>query len=391
MPYAPNMQRISSLARRYWLEAAAAIAAIDATFEVGLRQGASNAPTTSLWFAVPASALLIVPLLARRRWPFAGPAALWILAAAVSFIDGRLVVFTTSVYVAGVVASLLLGNLPNIVQSRSGLLIVLVGAATIVYNNPASSAGDYVFIPGLFAIVWLAGFALQQRSARADAAEQRAARIAREREEATRTAITDERARIARELHDVLGHSVSVMTIQASAVRRRLAEDQAQERDALLSVEETGREALAEMRRLVGMLRSADDPAGLEPQPGVSQLPKLVAQAQGMGLAVDFRVEGEPAPLPPGIDLTAYRLVQEGLTNARKHANAQHTEVRLRYASDGIEVEISDDGAGAAAAVGGGQGLAGMRERVSIYGGDFEAGPRPEGGFRLRARLPVEP
>src|SRR5690606_11909164 len=143
------------------------------------------------------------------------------------------------------------------------------------------------------------------------------------------------------------------MTIQASAVRRRLAEDQAQERDALLSVEETGREALAEMRRLVGMLRSADDPAGLEPQPGVSQLPKLVAQAQGMGLAVDFRVEGEPAPLPPGIDLTAYRLVQEGLTNARKHANAQHTEVRLRYASDGIEVEISDDGAGATAAVGG--------------------------------------
>jgi len=389
MPYAPCVQRLSTLVRGYWLEAAAAIAAVDAALEVVLRQGAANAPHTDPWFAAPAIALIVLPLLGRRWWPFAAPASVWVLAAALSFADGRLVVFSPSVYAAGMAASFLLGNLPDTTQSRIGVLCVVGGAAIVVYNGPGSTAGGYIVTPVLFAMLWLAGLALQQRGSRAEAAEMRAARLARDREEATRAAIADERARIARELHDVLGHSVSVMTIQASAVRRVLTPEQTKERDALLAVERTGREALAEMRRLVGILRREEDATEFEPQPGLGQVSTLVAQARELGLDVELRVEGEPAPLPPGVDLTAYRIVQEGLTNARKHANARHTEVRLRYAGDGIEVEVCDDGRGAAAVDQGGQGLVGMRERVSIYGGEFEAGPRSEGGFRLRARLPV--
>jgi signal transduction histidine kinase len=385
------MQRFRALVRGYWLEAAVVVAALDGALEVALRQDAANAPQVSPWFGAPAVASMLLPLLARRRWPFAAPALVWLVAVGLSFVDGRLVVFSGSVFAAGLVASFLLGSVPNATQSRIGLLVVLCGAATVAYNASHDASGNYVFLPAVFATPWVAGLAFQQRGARIEAAELRAARLVRDREAATRAAIADERTRIARELHDVLGHSVSVMTIQASAVRRVLAPEQTKERDALMAVEQTGREALAEMRRLVGILRLEEEPPGLAPQPGLGQVPKLVEQARELGLAVELRVEGEPAPLPPGIDLTAYRLVQEGLTNARKHSDASRTEVRLRYEPDGLEVEVCDDGKGASAVDGGGHGLIGMRERVSIYGGEFEAGPRAEGGYRLRARLPVQP
>lgn len=389
MPYARFVQRFITRFRGYWLDAVIAVAAIEAALEVVVRQDVADAPRMDTWFAAPALALLVASLLARRRWPFAAPAAMWVSAAALSVVDGRLVPFTAAVYATGMLASFLLGTLPEKTQSRVGLLVVIGAAATVVFNAPGSSGGSYVFIPGLFSMLWLVGLALQQRGARVEAAEMRATRIARDREDAMSAAIAAERASIARELHDVLGHSVSVMTIQASAVRRMLTPDQVRERDALLTVEQTGREALVEMRRLVGILRLPNDAPGLEPQPGIDQVPKLVEQARELGLAIDFRVEGEAVTLPPGIDLTAYRLVQEGLTNVRKHSDARHTEVRLKYEAGGIEVEVCDDGKGAAAADEGGHGLLGMRERVSIYGGEFEAGPRAQGGFRLRARLPV--
>lgn len=379
------------MVRGYWLEAGAVLAAVDVVLEVALRREAEGAPTVSPWFGAPAVAVMVLALAARRLWPFAAPALVWVLAAALSFVDGRLVVFSVSASLAGLVASFLLGNLADATKARAGLLVVLGGAAMVVYNTPDDDPGSYVFMPALFAMAWVGGLALQQRAARADAAELRAALLARDREEATRSAIAEERSRIARELHDVLGHSVSVMTIQASAVRRMLTPGQEKEREALLAVEQTGREALSEMRRLVGILRLGDDGPELEPQPGLGQIPKLVAQTRELGLAVDLRVEGEPVPLPPGIDLTAYRLVQEGLTNARKHAHASHTEVTVRYQGDGLEVEVCDNGRGPADSAEGGHGLIGMRERVSIYGGEFEAGPRSEGGYRLRARLPVQP
>jgi signal transduction histidine kinase len=209
-------------------------------------------------------------------------------------------------------------------------------------------------------------------------------------EQDAQRAIDEERARIARELHDVVAHSVSVMTVQTSAVRRLLMAEQEKERHALLTVEQTGREALTEMRRLVGVLRSDDHEApALAPQPGLAEVRTLVAHAQETGLQVDLQIEGQPVRLPAGIDLTAYRLVQEGLTNAIKHASAEHAEVRVRYATG--HVEVVDDGGGVNGRTSsGGHGLLGMRERVSIYRGDLDVGPRAEGGFGLRARLPVQ-
>jgi len=383
------MRRLLALARGAWLDAAAVLAALVGVLEVALRQGAPNAPRISPWVAAPALALIVLPLLLRRRWAFAAPAAVWVLAAALSFVDGRLVGFSSSVFVAGMAAAFVLGNAADATQARLGLLLVGGGAAIVLANAPSSAAGDFVFLPALFGMSWLGGLVMQQRGARAEAAELQAARLARDKEEATLAAIANERTRIARELHDVLGHSVSVMTIQASAVRRLLRPDQTKERDALLTVEQTGREALAEMRRLVDILRLTEVAPGLAPQPGVGQVATLVEQTRELGLAVELHVEGDAMPLPAGVDLTVYRLVQEGLTNARKHSNASRTEVRLRYEPAAIEVEVCDDGRGAATVNDGGHGLVGLRERVSIYGGELEAGPRAGGGFRLWARLPV--
>lgn len=202
-------------------------------------------------------------------------------------------------------------------------------------------------------------------------------------------AVAEERARIARELHDAVGHSVSVMTVQASAVRRLLTPEQKRELEALTAVERTGREALAEMRRMVGVLRDPDEAPALSPQPGLGQLDRLLQHVRDAGLPVELRTDGEPAQLPPGLDLTAYRLVQEGLTNAIKHARAEKAEVLLRFEPKALEIVVTDDGQGTGVGSGDGHGLIGMRERVSVYGGELSVGPRDEGGFELRARLPL--
>jgi signal transduction histidine kinase len=179
------------------------------------------------------------------------------------------------------------------------------------------------------------------------------------------------------------------MTVQAGAVRRVLKPDQEREREALEIVEQTGREALAEMRRLVGVLRRPEEAPALAPQPSLEHLDRLVSKARESGLPVELRIEGEPAQLPPGLDLTAYRLVQEGLTNALKHARASNANVLVRYGDGEVEISVTDDGSGDGGGDSGGHGLVGMRERVSVYGGELESGPLPEGGYRLRARLPL--
>jgi signal transduction histidine kinase len=179
--------------------------------------------------------------------------------------------------------------------------------------------------------------------------------------------------------------------VQASAVRRLLRPEQRRERVALLVVERTGREALAEMRRMVGVLRRPEEAPALAPQPSLEHLDKLVEQTREAGLPVELRVEGESVQLPAGIDLTAYRLIQEGLTNAIKHARATRAEVLVRFTGDHVELAVSDDGDGGGSSDGGGHGLVGMRERVSVYGGELEAGSAPNGGYRLRARLPIGP
>ncbi len=223
----------------------------------------------------------------------------------------------------------------------------------------------------------------------------------RERELATREAIIEERARIARELHDVIAHHVSMMVVQAGAERRVLDPDQQSTREVLTTIERVGRSALTEMRRLVGVLRS-DEAEGLAPQPRVGDIATLVDQMRSAGLDIELRMEGEPHELPVGIDLSAYRIVQEGLTNALRYAGDTRTEVRVRYGVESLEIEILDDGPGRRSEPGHagdgrghglghgvGHGLIGMRERVALYGGTLDAGRRPAGGFAVRVVLPT--
>ena len=378
-----------SLARRYAFDALIVITALESALEVAVRRDAPDAPTSPLWFAVPATTLLALPLLARRRFPFAAPACTWVAGATLSFIDGRLVVFTVASSAAGMAASVLLGNVRDEVLARVGLVIVLGGAATVVSNSPNHATGELVFIPVLFAIGWLAGFALRERGAQAEAAEVRAAQAERERDAAGRLAVAEERARIARELHDVVAHAVSVMVLQVGAVRHRLPDADADDRDALKGVEQAGRTALAEMRRLLGAMRRDGDGVQLGPQPGLDDLGPLLDEVGRAGLPVRLHVEGDRYPLPRALDLSAYRIVQEGLTNALKHAGEAEADVTVRYRPDELELEVRDDGRGATASDGLGHGLVGIRERVKIYGGELEAGPANGGGFVLSARLPV--
>ena len=216
------------------------------------------------------------------------------------------------------------------------------------------------------------------------------ARLAeRERDVAAREAVVEERARIARELHDAVAHSVSMIVIQAGAERRVLGESDSSTREVLQTIEQIGRGALTEMRRLVGMLRT-DAADRLAPQPTLTDLPILMTQVREAGLPVEFRVDGEPRELPVGIELSAYRIVQEALTNALKHAGRAHATGSVRDGPDSLELEIADDGAGTPADVpGGGHGLAGIRERVTLYGGKFDASARQSGGFAVRVLLPL--
>jgi signal transduction histidine kinase len=219
--------------------------------------------------------------------------------------------------------------------------------------------------------------------------ERRALIAERERDVAAREAVVEERARIARELHDVIAHHVSMIVLQAGAERRVLDDGNASTHEVLQTIEQIGRSALTEMRRLLGMLRGdANEP--LTPQPGLADVPTLVGQLREAGLPVELRIDGERRELPVGIELSAYRIVQEALTNALKHAGNAHATVNVRYDADALQLEIIDDGTGRAAlATGGGHGLVGMRERVALYGGRFDASRTPGGGFVVRVKLPI--
>ena len=240
----------------------------------------------------------------------------------------------------------------------------------------------------ILALCWQAGREMRRSRLELDGLRAHAAALELEREEKARMAAAEERARIARELHDVVAHSVSVMVVQAQAADRVLEGDEPAARELLGSIETTGRQALSELRRLLGLLRRFEA-ADLAPQPSLRHLDGLVAQVRDAGLPVELVVHGEPPPLPPGVDLSAYRIVQEGLTNALKHAGRAHARVVVRYTPGEIQLEVADDGAGNGVGAAAGHGLAGMRERVAMYGGELESGPGATGGYVLRARLPV--
>jgi signal transduction histidine kinase len=250
--------------------------------------------------------------------------------------------------------------------------------------------GDAVFIGGILFAVWGAATVVRSRQELAAALAARTIELEHEREDKARLAVAEERARIARELHDVVAHNLSIMVVQAGAERRAIADERPETTEVLATVEATGRAAMAEMRRLLGMLRRSDDELGLAPQPSLRYLEDLVEQVREAGMPVDLRIEGEPRAIAPGIDLSAYRIVQEALTNALKHAGPAHARVTVRYGDKELDIEIADDGAGAAEEdPAGGHGLVGMRERVALFGGDLATGRRVGGGYAVRARLPL--
>jgi signal transduction histidine kinase len=380
-----NRSTLTDVAREYWFELLIGALTVAAVIELILSPGA---PSSSMWFAVPAVAVLMLPLFTRRWFPFGAPAAYWILAAALSFVDGVLIPSIESLFLVGLASAALLGNLRDARKAWTGLAIVLPGITAVVYNIPGHTTAELILIPVEFGIAWAAGFALRERAQQAEAAETRAERAERERDAAARLAVAEERARIARELHDVVAHAVSVMVLQVGAVRHKLPDDLAEDRDALRGVERAGRTALTEMRRLLAAMRRDGDDIEFAPQPGLDGLDALLQEVGRAGLPVELHVDGEPVPLPRGLDLSAYRIVQEGLTNALKHARATTAGVTVRYRPDELEIEVRDNGLGSATTDGLGHGLVGVRERVKIYGGEMTAETAAEGGFVLSTRLP---
>jgi len=380
------VSRLDQIVRGHGVDLLIVLAAVESALEVALQP----APSMTPWLAAPAIAAAVLTLLARRRFPFGAPVALFVVCAALSFVDGRLVVLPVGVLVASMAAALLLGTLADDARARLGIAIAIGGTTVVVSNDPARTAGELIFIPVLVLVGWLAGRVLRDRGRQADAAEERAARAERERATAARIAIAEERARIAREMHDIVAHAVSVMVLQVGAVRHGLPDSLPRETDALRDVEETGRTALAEMRRMLGAMREDGDRAAMAPQPGLGNLDALFASVRRAGLPVELHVDGDPHPLPPAIDLSAYRIVQEGLTNALKHAGASRADVAVTYGARDLRIEVRDDGRGATGGDGLGHGLVGIGERVKLYGGEMDAGPANGGGFVLATRLPLE-
>lgn len=332
-----------------------------------------------------------LPFLLRRRHPFVAPLLVCAALAALALIaTERTLTSLTMPFVAALAAAVSLGLVADRRQAIAGWAAILASAA-VVDSNSASSYSDFFWTSLILTLAWFFGSALGTRTEQARELRARVEAAELERILATERATAEERARIARELHDVVAHSVSVMVVQVSGVRRLLQDDQTREREALLSVEQTGRQALTEMRRMLGVMRSRDEtPASLAPQPGLQHLDRLIAQVEEAGLPVTLRVEGERRELSPGVDLSAYRIVQEGLTNALKHAKGANAEVVVRYVDSCVELEIADDGPGVVETDGQGHGLVGMRERAALYGGTLETTTRDGGGFVLRAQLPVE-
>ncbi|GAA3969707.1 sensor histidine kinase [Streptomyces marokkonensis] len=291
--------------------------------------------------------------------------------------------------------------------SRAALTMGLCAAPVAQLRWPMEGTGMAnniaitVFQAVPFALAWVLGDSIRTRRAYFAQLEERAARLEKEREAQAKVAVAAERARIARELHDVVAHNVSVMVVQADGAAYVLDAAPDQAKNALETISTTGRQALAEMRRLLGVLRTGEHQEAGEyvPQPDVRQIEDLVEECRGSGLPVDFKVEGTPRQLPSGVELTAYRIVQEALTNTRKHGGPNTgASVRLVYFDDGLGLLVEDDGKGAPHELyeeggldGQGHGLIGMRERVGMVGGTLDAGPRQGGGFRISVLLPLKP
>jgi signal transduction histidine kinase len=323
-----------------------------------------------------------LPLLARRFYP------LLVLAVVAGAALGWLFLYRDWVPFAPALAVYTVGaHTPRRVSLRVSAALLAAFLGPVLWLDHDVLLGGSRLIP--LAAAWILGDNLRTRRAYTDELEAKAARLEREREEEARRAAGEEQARIARELHDVIAHNVSVMVVLAAAGNDVFERDAARAREALRSIESTGRSALTELRRLLGAVRS-DGSAEYAPQPGLDRLPDLLEQVRAAGLPTRLEIAGSPRPLPAGIDLSAYRIVQEALTNTLKHADASHAHVRVRFEDDAVAVEVDDDGRGPNGTAPGGHGLIGMRERVALAGGELRTGARASGGFAVSARFPLD-
>jgi signal transduction histidine kinase len=384
----------------FWL-ALLGVATVKGSASSAAYQPSGVVPATAASFGARHAVVLLLPLVAatvipvvfRRKYP--------VQAFAIAAVAGAIQVLTYSRPLGSDLALLILLYTLAAYRPRRvsvpGLGVCLAGAVVAVavwVPNSVSTLNRVLLATVIFSgtalVAWVLGDSMRYRRAYLTSLEDRAARLERERDAQAQIAVAAERARIARELHDVIAHNVSVMVVQADGASYALRSEPERAAQALTAIAQTGRQALAEMRRLLGILRSGKEQAGLAPVPGLDQLRELLDQAREAGMSVSLTLEGAIRPLPEGAELAAYRVVQESLTNTRKHGGlAAAAAVTLRYEPDGLLLQVTDDGLGAAGAADGvGHGLTGMRERVEMYGGTVQAGPLPGGGYQVTAWLP---
>ena len=385
--YRRVMLRIRALVERFWLDALVVLLALGGVIEILTNDQVEGWTPGLIAFVF----LWTTPLLFRRRHPVLAPTLVFVAVTVQSVLWHHSIPYQFFTFASVLVAAGLYGiNLTTTRARVAGGALAFATLVTVVALDPEGNWTDIISTGGVIGVAWLVGHIHRSSSTRTAELRERAERLEREREANARAAVAEERTRIAREMHDVVAHSLSVMVVQAEAAEEMLSRDPERARKPLSAVQETGRTALTELRRMLGVLREFDETPDLAPQPGLAGLDDLVAHVRDAGLPVTVRVEGEPRPLSPTGDLQAYRIVQEALTNALKHAGPARAQVLVRYEPNELVLEVTDDGRGYDPSTdGGGHGLIGMRERVAVCGGEMSAGRRAQGGFEVVARLPI--
>ena len=389
----PSLRRWWASERRaLFLDAVLAVSLGIVSIFVASRVAEAEGATLQIG-AVALLVLQSVALIVRRRWPMVVYGIVGFSTVAYAWLG-----YPESVGGFGVLIAIytVAAHLP-VGEAVVAAAIYVVGMALslVGFARDSGLAVDIVFadfLVNLLALVlaWTVGVTVRTRRAYVAALEARAELLEREREDNARLAVALERGRIAREMHDVVAHNVSVVVVQAAAAERLVESDPERARQAMRDVATTGRQALTEMRRLLGVLRDGDASDDLGPQPGVAELRALAGRVEDAGMQVELSIQGEERPLPASAALSVYRIVQEALTNSLRHAGPARARVILRYLPDALEVQVSDNGSGGMPpAEHGGHGLIGMRERVALFGGELTAGPRPEGGYAVVARIPT--
>jgi len=383
---------------RFWVTDCVIAAAFAAVGQLGLHfhDGSGEIGHASLTVSAFTVALISPPLVFRRAAPFT---SVWLVALAIAV--QRLIADVT-IPLWGGVGAMVFAIYSSSRHARRPLdRYALLAPAFALAALSAEISGfaswsEYTFSVPIFLLAWLTGQGLRRWEGHSALLRQHLDELTATEQVRAASAVADERARIARELHDVVAHSISVMVVQAGSARLRLRADPSASEQALRSVEQTGRQALVEMRRMLGVLRTDEKGLGLTPQPTLRGLDQLLDQVRGAGLTVEASVEGAPVPLPPGLDLSAYRIIQEALTNALKHAGHTSAIVRVVYQPDRLVLDIANQPASSPRSrvnggygIIGGHGIIGMRERAALFGGSLKAEPAPGGGYNVQAAIPL--